>query len=179
MSDYWDEELNGGGSPAPETPAAPAVDVPAPTTGGDPYATASAYSYPGTWSEITDAFSVAFGGDPSRWPSWITSSDAFQKNMAPKAQEGGGLLDKASNFVNKHKTLTEMVLRGVSGAVSERQKRQAAMAQLREQERQKIAEAQRMSASVSGLRAPGLIGKQMALRRTDGTPIYKGGLIGG
>lgn len=98
----------------------------------------------------------------------------------------GGILGRISNFVDKNKSLSEILLKGVAGAAAGNQAKKASeiaaqsrMEELKlknQQEREKDAQ---VSASVSGLRAPtGLIGRpQKQLLRADGTPVYQNGRI--
>lgn len=98
----------------------------------------------------------------------------------------GGIIGRISNFVDKNKSLSEMLLKGVAGAAMGNQAKKsaeiAAQSRLEElklknqQEREKDAQ---VSASVSGLRAPqGLIGRpQQQLRRADGSLVYQNGRV--
>lgn len=178
---FWDEDFYGGGAtPEPSVDATPDIPTPpsAPSSSG-------AYSYPGSFDEIGYAWSAAFG---DTIPDWMQGNEMVTRVMASQAKtveqtgaakDGGkSLLDRVSGFVGNNKSLTEMALRGVAGAVTARQQRKAQLAQLKEQDRQRQAQAARVSSSVSGLRAPGIINRQVALRRIDGSPVYQRGIIG-
>lgn len=109
-----------------------------------------------------------------------------ESTKTPDPKEGQGLIGKISNFVDKNKSLSEILLKGVAGAAMGNQAKKSAeiAAQSRldelklknQQEREKDAQ---VSASVSGLRAPaGLIGRpQQQLRRADGSLVYQNGRI--
>ena len=103
-----------------------------------------------------------------------------------KKDAEGGIIGRITNFVDKNKSLSEMLLKGVAGAAMGNQAKKTAELQAKsrldelklrnQQEREKDAQ---VSASVSGLRAPtGLIGRpQKQLLRADGTPVYTNGRI--
>jgi hypothetical protein len=150
-----------------------------------------------SFGDIGETLGMTFGnmltGMNDGMPEWLSSSNAFQSLLtsgpgtlekANVAKDGGGLLDKIGGFVEKNKTLSELALKGFGGAVAAKNAKNAATAnsrsrieELRVADQLKQGENARMSASVSGLRAPGLIGKQMQLKRTDGTPVYTNGRI--
>lgn len=150
-----------------------------------------------SFGDIGDTLGLAFGdmmgGLNSGMPDWITGSSAFgslmpsmdtlEKTNAAK-DSGGGLLDKVGGFVEKNKTLSELALKGFGGAVAARNAKDAAKAgsrsrieELQMADQLKQQDNARVSASVSGLRSPGLVNKQMALKRIDGTPIYQNGKV--
>lgn len=153
--------------------------------------------------DILESIGMALGDSSSQdWVqqafSGITNTAAYAQrqgvNEPPRAEsaknpdpkEGQGLIGKLSSFVDKNKSLSEILLKGVAAAAATSQSKKAAelAAQSRldelklknQQEREKDAQ---VSASVSGLRAPtGLIGQpQRQLRRADGTPVFTNGRI--
>ena len=108
------------------------------------------------------------------------------KGMTAGGNSSGSLLDKVGGFVEKNKSLTEMVLKGIGGATAASQAKKLAeqnsrnrIGELQEADRLKQADNARISASVSGLRAPGIIRRQMPLKRIDGTNVFNNGKIGG
>ncbi len=107
-------------------------------------------------------------------------------NKTAEPKSAGGLLGKVGGFVEKNKSLTEMVLKGIGGATAASQAKALAnqnsrnrIGELQEADRIKQADNARISASVSGLREPGIIRRQMPLRRIDGTNVFNNGKIGG
>lgn len=105
-------------------------------------------------------------------------------SKAPDAKEGQGLIGKLSNWVDKNRGLSEILLKGVAGAAAGNQAKRSAevAAQSRldelklknQQEREKDA---MVSASVSGLRQPGGLMARGQLKRTDGSVVYQNGRI--
>lgn len=148
--------------------------------------------------DLAEALGIAGIDIMQPWVSGITNTAAYAQRQgvgdAPRAEstktpdpkEGQGLIGKISNFVDKNKSLSEILLKGVAGAAMGNQAKKSAeiAAQSRldelklknQQEREKDAQ---VSASVSGLRAPaGLIGRpQQQLRRADGSLVYQNGRI--
>lgn len=119
-------------------------------------------------------------------PLWMSSSPAYQALMTTAAtgprtldnqtpKQEGSLLKRIEDFTQKNKGLTELVLRGVGSAIQGRGAAKGRENELRVANDLKQADNARISASVSGLRKPGLIGRQMPLRRIDGTPVYNAG----
>lgn len=154
-------------------------------------------------ADLAEALSLANVDTGQDWVSASVQAYSDYRNAAesqrmydPPRAEGdktpdkktaeGGIIGRISNFVDKNKALSEMLLKGVAGAAAGNQAKKASeiAAQSRldelklknQQEREKDAQ---VSASVSGLRAPtGLIGRpQQQLRRADGTPVYTNGRI--
>lgn len=144
---------------------------------------------------------VAFGGNAPDW--WNNSSlvRGYQSQLSggsltsptadtvDRVKSGGdtSLVDKVGGWIEKNPKTSEFLLRGLSGAVAAQGAKDAAkttarsrVEELREADRLKQEANARMSASVTGLRKPGLIGKQMALTRINGQPVYgANGRIGG
>lgn len=159
---------------------------------------------PGTGGNLDDLLgSIGLTGITSDWLTNNPGYADFQKRMvennppdaktvdnSSKKTAGGdskeSLLSKISRFAEKNKSLTEIIAKGVYGAAagvaSGNQAKTLArsrMDELREADRIKQADNARISASVSGLRPPGIIGRQRALKRIDGTPVFTNGRIGG
>lgn len=96
---------------------------------------------------------------------------------ATAKQEEKGLLGKITDFASQNKSLTEMVLKGIGGAVAAKNTQKAATAQLQEKDRLEQQRNAQYSASIANLAKPGIIGRQQALRRIDGTPVFNNGRI--
>lgn len=97
-----------------------------------------------------------------------------------------GFFGKANSWLNNNKGLANIggaMLVGMaqSHMQGEQQKSQAEarMAELRARDQMDQEANARYSASISGLRKPGIIGKQMALKRTNGTSIFNNGKLAG
>lgn len=154
-------------------------------------------------ADLTEAMEIAGIDLAQEWVPQSFSNDAFARaadratdrtDGAPRAasateannKKEGGIIGRISDFVDKNKSLSEILLKGVAGAAAGNQAKKASeiaaqsrMDELKlknQQEREKDAQ---VSASVSGLRAPtGLIGRpQKQLLRADGTPVYQNGRI--
>lgn len=195
MSDFWDELLNGG---SPDPSVDEIIDDPrnSPLSGDGG---ASIYGY--SLDDILQGINVT--GISSQWlqsdqtyTDWnnrmaSATTDAGKtvdatKAMTAEPKSSGGLLGKIGGFVEKNKSLTEMVLKGIGGATAASQAKDLAnqnsrnrIGELQEADRLKQADNARISASVSGLRQPGIIRRQMPLRRIDGTNVFNNGKIGG
>lgn len=152
--------------------------------------------------DILESIGIALGDGASQpWVPQSFSNDAYARSAdratdrtdgAPRAEgdktqtpkESGGILGRISNFVDKNKSLSEILLKGVAGAAMGNQAKKAAELQAQsrldelklknQQEREKDAQ---VSASVSGLRAPTGIINRGVLKRADGTPVYQNGRI--
>lgn len=149
--------------------------------------------------EIMESIGMALGAGATQ--AWVPQSfsassydssaeratnrtDGAPRTAAVDTPEKGGILGKISDFVEKNKALSEMLIKGVAGAASGNTAKKAAEIQARnrldelklknQQEQEGNA---RTSASVTGLRAPTGILNRGPLRRTDGTPIYTNGRI--
>lgn len=156
------------------------------------------------YSDILEATDIAFG---SNLPSWVSGDSDFQKlfsafssgsssapaDAAPKTAEaakttvdkggetssakGGGLLGRATSWINENKALSEMLGRGVQAVVAGKAAKDAAkttarsrIEELNRADELKQADSARVSASVTGLRTPtnattGLLA--LAKRRRD------------
>lgn len=130
-------------------------------------------------SLLSEGLTAAFG---DRTPSQPTQ--ATQQSDPPKvvdaAQDSapiGGIFGKVLDFANKNKGLTEMIAKGISGGIASENQAEQQLRQIREQDQLKQNENARISASVTGLRSPGLIGRQSALRRNDGANVFTNGKI--
>lgn len=129
-------------------------------------------------------------------PSWISGSTQYQAlggtfTDQPKTAEAGqqkeqeeGLLGRIGKWVDKNKTLTELVGRGVQAAAqsaqAERNARASSDAQsqmLREKNAIDQENNARISASVTGLRKPVPTKTSQPLRRADGSTLFKNGRI--
>ena len=175
-----------------------------PGTGGNYEEAGGGASLPGTGGNLDDLIgSMNLTGITSDWfKNNSTIADYYRRtsesvqpdaktvdNPADKKPGGGSsesLLDKIGKFVEKNKGLTEILAKGVYGAAAGVAAGNQAKAlarsrteELREADRIKQADNARISASVSGLREPGIIGRQRALKRVDGTPVFTNGKIGG
>ena len=92
-------------------------------------------------------------------------------------QEEKGLLGKITDFANQNKSLTEMVLKGIGGAVAEKNKSKAATELLTKKDELERARNAEYSASIANLAKPGIIGRQQPLRRIDGSQVFNNGRI--
>jgi len=162
------------------------------------------YGQSSSYADAMESIALTFGGFGSAtMPSYLSNNEEFSKyftsigGAAPKTADASpsntaetkssdSLLNKVSGFVEKNKGLTEMVLKGIGGATAASQARKLAeqnsrsrIGELQEADRIKQAENARISASVSGLRPPGIVRRQMPLRRIDGTNVFNNGKIGG
>jgi len=184
---FFDMFNFGGGDDMPSYDSGPSL-----LDGASDAAPATGFFGDFSYGDISDTLGIAFGnaltGDSSGMPEWITGSSAFNSLSSgganPVKESGTSLLDKVGGFVDKNKTFTELALKGFGGAVASKNAKAAAKAgsrsrieELEAADRLRQQENARYSASVSGLRSPGLVGKQMALKRIDGTPIYQNGRI--
>ena len=148
--------------------------------------------------ELSESVQLAFGGydDPTQdrvgsgtpegqtawWQAVFSPTEGRQAGPAasPAAQpqqESRGLIGRITDFANQNKSLTEMVLKGIGGAVTAKNTQKAATAQLQEKDRLEQQRNAQYSASISNLAKPGIIGRQQALRRIDGTPVFNNGRI--
>lgn len=115
----------------------------------------------------------------------IGEAPRSESDKTPSKNESkGGIIGRISDFVDKNKSLSEILLKGVAGAAAGNQAKKTAEinAQSRldelklknQQEREKDA---MVSASVSGLRQPTGIINRGVLKRADGTPVFQNGRI--
>jgi hypothetical protein len=115
----------------------------------------------------------------------VSSEPDGYQGAAP-AEKDDSFLGRASSWLKNNKELAHLgggILAGIASDHSKQEQiksqAEARMAELRAQDEMKQADNARYSASVSGLRSPGLIGKQMALKRINGTAIYNNGKLAG
>ncbi len=155
-------------------------------------------------SDFMESLGLAFAGDTPNWaPQWddswmggITNTAAYAERQGfneprainetsnEKGGTSGGIIGRISDFVDKNKGLSEMLAKGIASAATGNSNQQTAEINARSRldelklkhdlERQKSAD---VSASVSGLRAPGGIINRGVLKRADGTPVYQNGRI--
>lgn len=174
MSYLYDDEVFGDGTDAPSVSAADTLA-----------------------NDMAEAVQMAMGDSFSQeWVGGIFNTAGYAQrqvfneappkavNAADDKKEPGGLIGKVSSWVEKNKGLSEMLAKGIAGAALGSQNKKAAEIQAQsrldelklrnQQEREKDAQ---VSASVSGLRAPGLIGRAQPLRRADGSMVYQQGRI--
>lgn len=165
------------------------------------------------YSDILEATDITFGGN---FPSWVSGDDDFKKlfsafssgssagaaTAAPKTAEaakttvdkggetssakGGGLLGRATSWINENKALSEMLGRGVQAVAAGKAAKDAAkttarsrIEELNRADELKQADNARVSASVTGLRTPtnatgGLLAlakrRQESLKNITGRP---------
>lgn len=134
------------------------------------------------WGTIGEAVSSAFGGsstgfggtgmDPATDSPNFTAEERMKVADGEKEKEGEGIIGKLTGFVNKNPRITEMLLKGVAGAMTADQAQNDRKALLREQQAIQNDDNARYSASVSGLRGPGIIAKQAALKRINGDQVF-------
>lgn len=137
---------------------------------------------PPTEAEFMESLSeVAFAG--YEVPSWagITAPAAeYAKRQGVgevHKEEEKGLIGKITDFANNNKILTEMLLKGVSGAVTAKNAQKAATAQMREKDNIERERNKQYSDSIANLAKPGLIGRAQQLRRVGGAPVFNNGRI--
>lgn len=134
-------------------------------------------------SEISESIAMAFGGADD-YAGYTTGAT---ENAAPRTAEAGGMggvIDKASGWIDKHQNLTKLGLGLIAGTINGNSKKDAAealaasrLAELREQDRLKQERNAAFSQSVSGLRKPGLIGTAQPFKRRDGTNVFNNGQL--
>ena len=103
-------------------------------------------------------------------------------SLGDRVSEGASKLKELSGFTNKD--ITQMGLGLIGGIVQgkNQKERDAAIIAARAKEKQIDADAEKeknaaFSASITGLPAQGLVGKQAQLKRTDGSNVYTNGKI--
>lgn len=138
---------------------------------------------------------VAFGGQSAPWlDDWTkqyaeygaareSANNPKPIEAAPGA-EGKGIIGRISDFVDKNRGLTEMVLKGIAGAAGGNSAKNTAnvnaksqLEQLRLKNQLEQENNARVSASVTGMRPPGIMGRQQPLRRMGGANVYTNGII--
>ena len=100
-------------------------------------------------------------------------------------KEEGGLLGRVSSFVDKNKSLSEMIAKGLAGALGGNTATKTAniqaksqLDQIRLKDQLDQEQRARMSASITGLTQPGRgILSQGQLKRSDGTNVFTNGRI--
>ncbi|WNO06061.1 hypothetical protein [Rhodoferax mekongensis] len=100
-----------------------------------------------------------------------------QRPVESGESASGGIIGKVMDFANKNKGLTEIVLKGISGGIASENQAEQRMKEMRAKDQMDQEASARVSASVSGLRGPGIINRQAQLKRTDGSGIYTNGKI--
>jgi hypothetical protein len=132
------------------------------------------------WGSIGEAVASAFGGSSSGFGGSGTDQSVMSPNFgqddrtqfAANKEDDEGIIGKITGFANKNKGLTEMLLKGVAGGLAADQAQSDRKALMREQQAIANEDNARVSASVSGLRGPGIIAKQAALKRINGDQIF-------
>lgn len=161
-----------------------------------PDTSASAWGDPDL-ADIGESIKIALGeeGSAQSWLSWaggggIENTAGYAQrqgvNDAPKAIDAasadkqGGILGKITSFVDKNKALSEMLIKGIAGAAGGNPAKAAAKSRLDElklKNQQELDANARTSASVTGLRAPGIIGRAQQLKRNDGSLVFQNGRV--
>lgn len=100
--------------------------------------------------------------------------------------KGGDIFSKTNSWLERNKELVNIGGGMLAGAMQEKSKEDQAktlaesrMAEIREKEALEREANARYSASVSGIRPTGLIGRQAALKRTNSSSIFNNGKLAG
>lgn len=145
-------------------------------------------------SDVAEAIQDALGDQP--WSRSVISQYAMDADASREAAnlvkpiesktgaEGKGIIGRISDFVDKNRGLTEMVLKGIAGAAGGNSAKNTAnvnaksqLEQLRLKNQLEQENNARVSASVTGMRPPGIMGRQQPLRRMGGANVYTNGII--
>lgn len=136
---------------------------------------------------VSDGLSTAFNNfsQPTQGSQSGGSDENYSnegRNFVQRPAESGesnsnGIIGKVMDFANKNKGLTEIALKGIAGGIASENQAEQRMKELRAKDQMDQESNARVSASVSGLRGPGIINRQAQLKRTDGSGIYTNGKI--
>ena len=180
MSGFWEDDYETGGGSSDT--AAP--DMTADEYGGTMATGTEDFNGPPTEADLQESLrDVAFAGyEVPSWSGIAAPAAEYAKRQgvgesAQPQQESRGLIGRITDFANSNKSLTEMVLKGIGGAVAAKGAQKANMAQIQEKDRLEQQRNAQYSASIANLAKPGIIGRQQALRRIDGTPVFNNGRI--
>lgn len=135
-------------------------------------------------ADLAEGLSVAGIGE---WGNSVIRQVANAVNFSPVAEEnkggspGGGIISSISKFVDQNKALSEMLLKGIGGMASGKAARDTAktlsQSQLEQLDRKNKHDQEnkaRISASLMGLKVPGMGSKkaQVPLRRVGGAGVF-------
>lgn len=182
--DFWEDDYETGGGdtyvPEPTRPDSFGSDVgeSIQMALGDTRGAAAQEGDAPWWNTVVDAF-VSPSASTVTEDRLNTDAQGGKGAATPGTakQEEKGLLGKIADFANQNKSLTEMVLKGIGGAVAEKNKGKAATQLLTKKDELERARNAEYSASIANLAKPGIIGRQQPLRRIDGSQVFNNGRI--